>query len=199
MTVRANYEDVVMLSVIGEIVSPRHAVEGFTITNTGQPIVVTRSGGITYNVRTGDRAIGWASDHTEPGVSIRNRDDGESAALATLACIGNDAFVATGEGKGSKVTVAGKHGGNRLNRPRGQRDGRPRPGRERADDERRRQDRPSSRGGGPSERGRLAGIESLVAAQKMSLAAVRAPCFQGARWETPAEPAKWERLATYQR
>jgi hypothetical protein len=114
MAVRANFEDVVMLSVIGEIISPRHAVDGYTISNTGQPIVVTRSGGITYNVRTGDRAIGWASDHTEPGVSMRNRDEGESAALATLACIGNDAFVVTGEGKGSKGTVAGKHGGNQV-------------------------------------------------------------------------------------
>src|SRR5688572_10113313 len=103
-----------MLSVIGDIVSPRHAVEGFTISNSGRPVVVTRSGGITYNVRVGDRAIGWASDHTEPGVSIRNRDEGESAALATLACIGNDAFVVGGEGKGSKGTIAGKHGGNQV-------------------------------------------------------------------------------------
>ena len=113
-TVRANFEDVVMVSVIGEIVSPRHAVEGYTITNRGEPIVVTRSGGITYNVRVGDRAIGWASDHTEPGVSMRNKDEGESAALATLACIGNEAHVVTGEGKGSVGTVAGKHGGNQV-------------------------------------------------------------------------------------
>ena len=103
-----------MLSVIGEIVSPRHAVEGYTISHRGQPVVVTRSGGITYNVRVGDRAIGWASDHTEPGVSIRNRDEGESAALAVLSCVGNDAFVVTGEGKGSRGTVTGKHGGNQL-------------------------------------------------------------------------------------
>jgi Domain of unknown function (DUF4438), N-terminal/Domain of unknown function (DUF4438), C-terminal len=76
--------------------------------------VVTRSGGITYNVRVGDRAIGWASDHTEPGVSVRNRDEGESAALAVLSCVGNDAFVVTSEGKGSRGTVTGKHGGNQV-------------------------------------------------------------------------------------
>jgi Domain of unknown function (DUF4438) len=114
VTVRANFEDVVMISVIGEIVSPRHAVEGYTISHRGQPVVVTRSGGITYNVRVGDRATGWASDHTEPGVSIRNRDEGESAALAVLSCVGNDAFVVTGEGKGARGTVTGKHGGNQL-------------------------------------------------------------------------------------
>src|SRR5688500_7863629 len=103
-----------MLSVIGEIISPRHAVDGYTISNTGQPIVVTRSGGITYNVRVGDRAIGWASDHTEPGVSMRNHNAEESAALAVLACIGNDAHVVSGEAKGAKGTVTGKHGGNQL-------------------------------------------------------------------------------------
>lgn len=114
MGVRANFDDVVMISVIGEIVSPKLAVNGYTISNTGQPAVVTRSGGITYNVRVGDRAIGWASDHTEPGVSIRNRDPEESAALAVLSCIGNDAFVVSGESKGAKGTVTGKHGGNQL-------------------------------------------------------------------------------------
>ena len=114
MTVRANFEDVVMISVVGEVVSPRHAVEGYTISHRGQPVVVTRSGGITYNVRVGDRAIGWASDHTEPGVSIRNRDEGESAALAVLSCVGDDAFVVTGEARGARGTVTGKHGGNQL-------------------------------------------------------------------------------------
>ena len=114
MTVRANFGDVVMISVVGEIISPRHAVEGYTISHQGQPVVVTRSGGITYNVRVGDRAIGWASDHTEPGVSIRNRDEGESAALAVLSCVGDDAFVVTGEGRGARGTVTGKHGGNQL-------------------------------------------------------------------------------------
>jgi hypothetical protein len=112
--VRANYEDVVMLSVIGAIVSPKHAITSYTLGNSGESVVVTRSGGITYNVRVGDRAIGWASDHTEPGVSMRNNDADESAALATFSCIGNDAYVVSGDGKGAKGTVTGKHGGNQL-------------------------------------------------------------------------------------
>src|SRR3712207_7790747 len=53
------------------------------------------------------------SDHTEPGVSIRNRDEGESAALAVLSCVGNDAFVVTGEGKGARGT--GDRKSTRLN------------------------------------------------------------------------------------
>jgi hypothetical protein len=103
-----------MVSVIGEITSARPAVGGYNLSNTGAAMVLTRSGGITYNVRVGDRAIGWASDHTEPGVTIRNRNEEESAALAILACIGNDAHVVSGDAKGAKGTVTGKHGGNHL-------------------------------------------------------------------------------------
>jgi len=114
MPPRVNYEDVVMISVIGEITSPRHTIDAYTVTHTGEPVVLTRSGGITYNVRVGDRAIGWASDHTEPGVTIRNNNADESAALATFACIGNDAYVVSGEARKSRGTVTGKHGGNNI-------------------------------------------------------------------------------------
>jgi hypothetical protein len=114
LAIRANFDDIVMVSVIGEVTSPRHTIGAYDISHTGQPVVLTRSGGITYNVRVGDRAIGWASDHTEPGATIRNREPEESAALAVLSCIGNDAYAVSGEAKGSKGTVTGKHGGNHL-------------------------------------------------------------------------------------
>jgi hypothetical protein len=114
VAVRANYEDVVMISVIGEIASPRTDAAPYTVAHDGQALVLTRSGGITYNVRVGDRAIGWAADHTEPGVTIRNKDAQEGGALNALACIGNDAYVVSGEAKGAKGTVAGKHGGSNL-------------------------------------------------------------------------------------
>src|SRR5437588_1306482 len=101
MAARANVEDLVMLSVIGEITSPRADETAYTISRDGEPLVLTRSGGITYNVRVGDRAIGWAADHTEPGVTVRNRDAHEHAALTALSCIGNAAFVVSGDGKGA--------------------------------------------------------------------------------------------------
>ncbi|MGH2350607.1 MAG: DUF4438 domain-containing protein, partial [Chloroflexota bacterium] len=69
---------------------------------------------ITYNVRVGDRAIGWASDHTEPGVTVRNKDAQEHAALTALACIGNDARVVSGDARGARGAVTGKHGGGHL-------------------------------------------------------------------------------------
>jgi len=68
-------------------------------------------GGITYNVRVGDPALGWVGDHVEPGVSLKNRDRDESNALNILSCIGNRARVISGEAKGEVGIVTGKHGG----------------------------------------------------------------------------------------
>jgi len=41
----------------------------YTVTYDGQPIVVPGVGGITYNIKVGDKAFGWEADHVEPGVS----------------------------------------------------------------------------------------------------------------------------------
>jgi hypothetical protein len=114
MGIRANFEDIVEISVIGEIASPRADESAYTISRDGEPAMLTRSGGITYNVRVGDRAIGWAADHTEPGVTVRNKDASEHAALTALACVGNAAHVVSGDGKGARGTVTGKHGGGHL-------------------------------------------------------------------------------------
>ncbi len=108
---RNNTADIVQISVIGEVISPRRGASPYSITFDGRPVVLPGTGGIVYNVRVGDRAIGWASDHMEPCVTIKNKDAEENGALNTLACIGNDAYVVSGEGKGSKGTVTGKHGG----------------------------------------------------------------------------------------
>jgi len=69
-------------------------------------------GGITYNIRVGDPASGWEADHVEPGVTIKNKEsDDANMALNILSNVGNEAVVASGDGKGSKGTVTGKHGG----------------------------------------------------------------------------------------
>jgi hypothetical protein len=74
-------------------------------------------GGITYNIRVGDLAVGWMADHVEPGVSIENKEKedrfphGPNYALNVLSCVGNEAAVVTGDAKGDKGVVTGKHGG----------------------------------------------------------------------------------------
>jgi hypothetical protein len=111
VALRANYEDIVKISVIGEIASPRKSPSPYVIAAGGEALALPGTGGIVYNVRVGDRACGWASDHMEPGVTLRNKDEGSNHALNILACIGNEAFVVSGEAKGARGTVVGKHGG----------------------------------------------------------------------------------------
>jgi hypothetical protein len=50
-----------MLCVIGEVASPRLEGNSDTVGHNGTPRVLTTSGGITYDVRVGDRARGSGS------------------------------------------------------------------------------------------------------------------------------------------
>ncbi len=106
----------VRISVIGEAVSPV-ARDSYRITADGRPVVLPGVGGITYNVRVGDLAAGFEADHVEPGVSIENkeRDDrlphGANTALNLYSCVGNVAVIVSGDAKGEKGVVTGKHGG----------------------------------------------------------------------------------------
>jgi hypothetical protein len=80
-------------------------------------MVLPGVGGITYNVRVGDLAVGWMADHVEPGVSLENKEkddrspQGANYALNVLSCVGNEAVVISGAAKGEKGVVTGKHGG----------------------------------------------------------------------------------------
>jgi hypothetical protein len=116
--VQINEKNLVKISVLGEVSNPLFGANPYRISAvTGKPIVVPGTGGITFNIRVGDRAVGWEADHVEPGVSIKNttRDDlaaqGPNTGLNILSCVGNEATVVTGDAKGKKGTVTGKHGG----------------------------------------------------------------------------------------
>lgn len=106
-----NKDKVVMQSVQGKIHHPTAVSSVYRISHEGEPRVVPATGGITYNVSLGDPAFGWAGDHIEPGVSIKNDNAAENIALTTLACIGNEAKVVSGDAKGAKGYVTGMHGG----------------------------------------------------------------------------------------
>jgi hypothetical protein len=106
----------VKLSVVGDVVSPVFR-QVYRISAGGVPMVLPGVGGITYNVRVGDPACGWEADHVEPGVSIENKENdaryglGANIALNVLSCVGNDAIIMSGDAKGSRGVVVGKHGG----------------------------------------------------------------------------------------
>ncbi|MFW9870414.1 MAG: DUF4438 domain-containing protein [Candidatus Thorarchaeota archaeon] len=116
MQVKTNEDKLVKISVMGEIASPV-ARSAYRISHDGRPVTLPSVGGITYNLRVGDPATGWKADHVEPGVSIENKEDDArfkqmaNTSLNILACVGNEAKVITGDAKGEKGTVVGKHGG----------------------------------------------------------------------------------------
>jgi len=113
---RTNKDKLVCQSVIGEITSPLGGINPYRIDPEGRSDLYPGVGGITYNIRVGDPAGGLFADHVEPGVSISNfkqfqGQPGPNRALNLFACAGNIATVASGEAKGRKGRVTGKHGG----------------------------------------------------------------------------------------
>ena len=107
--IRTNVDKLVKTSVVGEITHP--SVSAYRITADGRPLMLPGTGGITYNIRVGDIAVGWEADHVEPAVTIKNSDGNANNGLNTLACIGNEAVVIGGDAKGEKGVAVGKHGG----------------------------------------------------------------------------------------
>lgn len=115
---RTNAADLVMQAVIGEIGNPIGRSNPYRIGNDGVPRILPGPGGITINRRVGDRCVGLAADHVEPGVSLHNHQrsshgaaDGPNLALMTSACVGNLARVVSGACRGATGLVTAKHGG----------------------------------------------------------------------------------------
>ena len=77
---------------------------------SGLVVGLPGQGGVVREVALGDRAHGWASDHLEPGVSLRHPDPDADRALQILACVGNAATVLDGPAAGARGLVFGKHG-----------------------------------------------------------------------------------------
>lgn len=108
---RINRSELVMMAVLGEATQPSIQSGLYRIGHDGKAVVVPATGGITPNVRVGDPAFGFAADHVEPGVSVRNANETQNNALNVFACIGNEAIVVSGDAKGETGVVTGKHGG----------------------------------------------------------------------------------------
>jgi len=109
--IKANLDRLVEISVIGAVTSPLSRRSPYRISPDGEPRVLPGIGGITYNVLLGDPVCGWQADHVEPGVSVKNSTEADNGGLNLLACIGNQAKVVSGDAKGGRGTVTGKHGG----------------------------------------------------------------------------------------
>ena len=107
---RTNRDKLPIVSVQGQVWHPKFRMEG-NMTPDGQIMWVQGVGGITYNAKIGDCCNGWVADHLEPGVTTRNPDERQNNAYVCFSCIGNTAVVKSGDAKGAKGIVTGKHGG----------------------------------------------------------------------------------------
>jgi hypothetical protein len=108
-----NLSSLVKISVLGEIANP--AMPGlpaspYLVSADGEPLLVPAFGGLVYNVGIGDRALGWAGELIQPGVSIKNSQPNANVALGVYACLGNRARVMSGGAAGVTGTVIGKSG-----------------------------------------------------------------------------------------
>lgn len=108
--IKTNKDRLIMVSVQGEI-SHTMMRSQYRTGYDGVARVTPATGGITYNVRVGDTAMGWQGDHIEPSVSSKNLNEVANTAYNTLSCIGNEAIVISGDAKGERGVVTGKHGG----------------------------------------------------------------------------------------
>ena len=107
---KTNKDRLVQVSVMGEISHPS-TMGSYRTGFDGVPRLSPGGSGIKLNFRVGDCAYGWVADHFEPGVCLQNRGSvRQFTALNALACIGNEGRIVTGEAKGEKGTVTGKHG-----------------------------------------------------------------------------------------
>ncbi len=107
---KTNQERLACISVLGEVSAPVSRGR-WRIDPEGVPSMLPGVGGITYNCKVGDSALRWQVDHVEPCVSVKNSDADKNTALNTLACVGNTAYVVSGDAKGDTGVVTGKHGG----------------------------------------------------------------------------------------
>ena len=111
MSLRINREELVLSAVTGEVAPMLVNTGLYDVSFDGQPFIVPSVGGITPNVRVGACAFAFTADHIEPAVSVKHPDDRLNTTLNVLACIGNEAVVSSGDAKGERGLVTGKHGG----------------------------------------------------------------------------------------
>jgi uncharacterized protein DUF4438 len=109
--VNTNRSRLVTQVLTGQAASPLVPSALYDVGADGVPRILPSVGGITLNVRVGDNAFAFEADHVEPAVSVRHADDKANTAFCTFACVGNVATVASGDAKGERGVVTGKHGG----------------------------------------------------------------------------------------
>jgi hypothetical protein len=106
-------KDKLIMSAVQGVIQPAGGM-GFGVKWDGSARVSIGTASINYSTGVGDPVYGWSNaDHVEPDVTIQGRDKSSASdcALATLACIGNEARVISGDARGKKGIYIGRHAG----------------------------------------------------------------------------------------
>jgi hypothetical protein len=109
MNVTTNAGKLVRQTLTGEVWPPLGDRHVYRTGPDGQPFALPGMGGMTLGVHCGDPATGYASDHLEPGASVRHRDPAANLALQFLTCVGNQVRLETGPAAGTVGHVIGQH------------------------------------------------------------------------------------------
>jgi Domain of unknown function (DUF4438) len=109
MKAASNAGRLVSQVLAGEVWPPLGDRHGYRIGPDGQPFVLPGMGGVTLGVHCGDPATGYASDHLEPGASVRHADPAANTAVQFLTCVGNAVRVESGPAAGATGHVIGQH------------------------------------------------------------------------------------------
>jgi hypothetical protein len=109
--VQTNRSRLVIQLLSGQVAPPLLSTSLYDVGADGVPRILPGVGGIVLNLRVGDSVFALEGDHIEPAVSAHHADERVNAAFCTLSCIGNAVTVASGDAKGERGVVTGKHGG----------------------------------------------------------------------------------------
>jgi hypothetical protein len=107
--IESNVDNLLSQVLAGEVWPPLADRHGYRVDPNGHAFFLPGMGGVTLDVHAGDPATGYASDHLEPGLSVRHREMGANYALQYLSCIGNRVVVSSGPAKGAAGFVIGQH------------------------------------------------------------------------------------------
>jgi hypothetical protein len=109
MNLEANYARLARQVLTGEIWPALADRQVYRVDPDGRPFALPGMGAVTLGVHCGDPATGYASDHLEPGASVRHREPDANMALQYLTCVGNQVRVAAGPAAGAVGHVIGQH------------------------------------------------------------------------------------------
>jgi hypothetical protein len=107
--ISTNKDKLLTIAVQGQI-APAEPGSSYATTWEGKPKMAIGIGGINYNLKIGDKTFGWAAgDRATVGVAtVGKGEDRFRSAWLTLASIGNEVKILSGDARGKKGVVIGK-------------------------------------------------------------------------------------------